>query len=400
MNTGGCFFIKSNSRFGYGLVGLVFILFLFAEIMNGRFWLSDFEVYYKAAARILQGQNLYRIKADDFYIFKYSPFSAVLFIPFSIFPFWIAKVMYWLFYSFIMLACIELSISMTSPGRLNEKPVRINTIVILTGLVMMVHFLRELHLGQVNVLLLFLYLLTCRSLLDKKAGAAGFLIALGVFIKPFGLIFLPYLLYKGRWKELGFFILYTLILALVPFLFYRSAAMMENQYIAWFHEVVVELGNKQAFSLPANQTIFSVLARYLFLGGVLNTPALFLSFQCLVLAVLALLVILFIRKGNGIANRDFPEMLLLMGLIPLLAFSGENSFCMLLPAVVLMLYVFRNLSLPLKILAVIAFLFLGGNMHDLWGDTISAWIDKVSLISFGAMIVCYILADIRFRKLR
>ena len=61
---------------------MICLLFMFAEIINHRFWLSDFEVYYKAADRILHSQNLYGISADGHYVFKYSPTSAIYFIPF------------------------------------------------------------------------------------------------------------------------------------------------------------------------------------------------------------------------------------------------------------------------------------------------------------------------------
>lgn len=393
------FSYKKNPWIGFILVGLVFLLFLFAEVWNGRFWLSDFEVYYKSAARILQGQNLYRIQADEFYIFKYSPVSAVFFIPFSMLPLGISKVVYWLFYSFIMLTCLHVAMRLVNPDRIGEKPARVNSLILLTGLILMVHFLRELHLGQVTFILLILYLLTCRYLVIGKPGAVGFLISASIFIKPFGLIFLPYLLYKRKWKELAFFVLFSAILAIIPLLFYHSFDMTVNQYAAWFHEMFVELGNKQEFSLPANQTIFSVIARYACLGGVLKTPLLFLAFQSLVLVMLAVLVVIMIHKGKSLQNPEILEMIFLLGLIPLLAFSGENSFCLFLPAVVLILYSFHDLSVPLKILAIPGFLFLGGNIYDLWGAELSAWFDKVSLISLGAISICFILTIFRFRKI-
>jgi len=392
------FSFKKNPWMGFALVGLVFLLFMLAEIINGRFWLPDFEVYYKAAARILQGQNLYRIDADGFYLFKYSPVSAVLFIPFSLLPFGISKVVYWLFYSLVMLACIYVAMHLVNPGLKLEKPFRVNLLVLLTGLIVMVHFLRELHLGQVTFILLILYLLAIRCLINSKPGAVGFLIAISIFIKPFGLIFLPYLLYNRKWKELLYFVIYTVILTLVPLLFYRSIGLTIDQYGAWFHEVVVELGNKQEFSLPANQTIFSVIARYAFVGGLLTTPVRFMAFQFIILVLLALLVMLLIRKGREMSRREVLESAFLMALIPLLAFSGENSFCLLLPAIVMILFAFGDLSISLKIMAAIGFLFLGGNIYDLWGAELTAWFDKISLITFGAVFLCYILARFRFGK--
>ena len=50
MNTN---FTKINSKYlGFILIFISSILFLTGEIVNNRFWLADFEVYYKAAQRI------------------------------------------------------------------------------------------------------------------------------------------------------------------------------------------------------------------------------------------------------------------------------------------------------------------------------------------------------------
>ena len=89
-------------------LGLAFILivclsFLFAEAINHRLWLSDFEVYYKAAYRLINAENLYRHSEDGHYIFKYSPVSALIFIPFTLFSFGVAKIIYWLFLTGIII---------------------------------------------------------------------------------------------------------------------------------------------------------------------------------------------------------------------------------------------------------------------------------------------------------
>ena len=80
-------FLKTNKiPWAITVLVAVCILFMLAEIINRRFWMSDFEVYYKSSDRLLHGENLYRIVADGHYVFKYSPTSAALFIPFLVFP--------------------------------------------------------------------------------------------------------------------------------------------------------------------------------------------------------------------------------------------------------------------------------------------------------------------------
>ena len=53
------------------------IISLIMNIVNGRFEMVDFEVYYRAAERILSGSELYGIKEDGDYVFKYAPNAGI-----------------------------------------------------------------------------------------------------------------------------------------------------------------------------------------------------------------------------------------------------------------------------------------------------------------------------------
>ena len=63
------------------LLGLASVIFMCAEMHNGRFACRDFEVYYKAGARVAAGENLYRPEEDGFYEYLYSPVAAIYFAP-------------------------------------------------------------------------------------------------------------------------------------------------------------------------------------------------------------------------------------------------------------------------------------------------------------------------------
>ena len=209
-----------NINFGLVILALICLLFMFAEIINHRFWLSDFEVYYKAADRILHSQNLYQISADGHYVFKYSPTSAIYFIPFIIFPFAIAKYVYWFFLTSIIVTGFYLCIKILKPSLFaNKNRKTINAITLLATLILAIHFLRELHLGQVNYLLLFLYIVALYVYKKQKRTVFSLILAISIFIKPFTLIFLPYLIIKKKYVELLMFAGFSIVLFLLPFLF-------------------------------------------------------------------------------------------------------------------------------------------------------------------------------------
>jgi hypothetical protein len=394
-----------NYNIGFLVLAIICLVFMVAEIYNSRFWLSDLEVYYKAAYRIVRGQNLYQIVEDGHYIFKYSPTSGILFIPFLVMPFAAAKYVYWVLLTSLIVMGFYLCIILIKPSLYSRGKVHsVNRIVLIVTVVLALHFLRELHLGQVNYLLLFLYLTAIYYYNKGKTLVFSVILALTVFIKPFGLIFIPYLLYKLRFRELIVFTGSAIILFLLPLLFYGSFDFTLQQYQLWINELTIELSHKQGLLDPANHSIFSVLARY--------SPVQFLSlnavttyiYQLMVLMVIGLTFIWFtrihIKKASANQLRYFSmiEFALLIAYIPLLAFTSENAFIFTLPLVFVVILHFNYLKTYEKVLAVMGFLFIGGNFGELWGPIITQKIDDLSLISIGTLILIGLTYSLRIKN--
>jgi len=373
---------------------------MIAEIINNRFWLADFEVYYKAAERILRSESLYRIAADKHYVFKYSPTSAIFFIPFLIFPFAVAKYVYWIFLTSIIVTGFYLSVKLIKPSLLDERNAKpYNTIILFATLILAVHFLRELHLGQVNYLLFFIFMLALYLYNEKKSILFSLLLAISIFIKPFTLIFIPYLILKRKYLELILFTGFSAALFLLPFLFYGSVEITLHQYQLWITELQIELSNKQGLFNNANHTIFSIFARYTPIGFILVNSTMILTYQLVLLSGIGLALLWFIKiDGNAISEsqQDYYSVIefsLLISLIPLLAYTSENAFIYAQLLVFIILLYFKKLKQYEKILAIVAFAFIGGNFSELFGKTLSKIIDDISLISVGTLILfCLVFA--------
>lgn len=376
-------------------LGLAFILFvclsfLFAEAINNRLWLSDFEVYYKAAFRLINSENLYRHTEDGHYIFKYSPVSALIFIPFTLFSFGVAKIIYWVFLSGIIVLNFYISVRLLSPKiGLKHDSKQVNIIYLLSALILALHFLRELHLGQVNYLLLFMYVLVLSALIKEKVITASILLSLSLFIKPFGLIFLPYLVYRRKFKALILVGLSSVAWGFIPLLFYRNWNLFINQYYAWVNEIGVEMGNKQALLVDANHTIFSVIARFTPLRFILSDPKFAPFYQIVILSALLFFFykVFKLSSWNRTADNTILDFYLMIGFIPLLAFTSENAFVFEQLLVIVILFYFKLLSTSDKILAILSFVFIGGNFAELLGHRISAFLDNNSFVSIGAMLL-------------
>ena len=365
---------------------------------NHRFWLHDFEVYHKAASRIITGENLYRGDIDGFYKYKYSPACAMFFTPLGILPFSIAKAIYWVFLSGIICLGFYLSLRIVLPSVAVETPSRINNFILLLAFITAVHFERELHLGQVNQLLLVLYLALVFLWQNSRIKLSSLLWAGSIFIKPFGLIFLPYFIIKRQYRLIGWLILWLVILGLSPVFFYGWPGLL-GQYGGWIAELTNELANKQDLMQAGNHTIFSIFARFTPLRILEFTSTVTFFYQTFILLLLAILFILLLRKGRGIENQSAPETAFLIGLIPLLAFTSHNAFGFLELAIVVVLVNWRELPSWGKTIGICGFAFSGGNIHDIVGKTLWNFLSDISLVAWGALLILAVLVILRMRRL-
>jgi hypothetical protein len=275
---------------------MVYLLF---EIKNNRFWLSDFQVYHKAAGRIVQGQNIYQGEIDGFYRYKYSPAAAIFFIPIGMISLTPARVLYWVFLSSVICIGFYLSLRLVRPRFRMLSPAYINNLILLSALILGVNIERELHLGQVNQLLLVSYLLIIFLIRNNKTGMAALIWAAGIFLKPFGIILLPYFLATRRFRPVIYFLVFLIIFAIAPAVF-TGIDNLAGQYSSWFSELAIELSQKQELLQAGNHTIFSVLARYTPVRFLAITPMLATVFQSIILVLVSLVVIFMIRRGRDL----------------------------------------------------------------------------------------------------
>jgi len=358
---------------------------LSAELINGRMEMADLEVYYTAAERLVSGGELYRTVEDDpyeHYVYKYSPPAAILFVPFIPLGLTLSKYLYWLLLTLI-LGAVLYTLKRIFFG---SEPAnsRITASFILGIVIIGTHFFRELHLGQVNLLLLGLYVYAL-ALLDKhKAVGFGALIAISIFIKPFGLIFIPLLIIMGRFKELLYFGICTTLMFFAPLVFYSDPGEYFGLFSSWFQELSIELGAKQELVSAGNHTIFSILARYTPLALFPLTGAGQLIYQLLTLLIIALVLLWFYLK-SGISDRAVRLYIILIAIIPLLAYTSNNAFIFTLPLVVYLLFKFREMALFFKIVFITSCLLIGGNIYDVVGRDLFDFFWSISVFSWGTI---------------
>jgi hypothetical protein len=273
-----------------------------------------------------------------------------------------------------------------------------NNLILLSALVVSVHIFRELELGQVNHILLVMYTGTIFLFWKKNQAAHGMLWSASLFFKPFSLIFLPWLGIMKKWKVLLVFFAGAIFWGMLPAVFYGIDGM-RGQYNGWFTEMAIELSHKQSLLAPENHTVFSILARYtpLRFTPVVTTYA--HTYQAVVAFAIGILFLVMYSKRKGMDKPYLLEGAFLTGLIPLFAFTSYNAFGFVELSVIIILFYFNKLSLPLKITAAAGMLLSGGNIYEIWGRKMWAVINNLSLVGIGAMLLLIVLFCMRNKKI-
>ena len=349
----------------------------------------------------MHGENLYRPIEDGFYHYKYSPVAALFFIPFAVFPFGAAKVLYWFFLSSVICFGFYLSILMLEPGFRRRDDFRpINNCVLLSALVVSVHFVRELELGQVNHLLLVVYLCAMYLFWKNRQLLCALMLSASFFLKPFSLIFLPWFLLRKNWKICGYFLggIVSVWVGCRPFI--RAAKNPIAIPRMDVQELSIELSHKQDLLAKENHTVFSLVARYtpLRFTPIVTTYAHY--YQLSILFIIGLLFLYILKKAPGPPHRNFVlEGAFLINLIPLLSFTSHNAFGFVELSVILMLYYFKQLPRWLKITAIAGMVLSGGNIYDIVGKKLWGVFNDASLVGIGGLVLLISLACVRGKRI-
>lgn len=366
---------------------------LIAEAVFSKLNMIDLEVYYYAAKHLISSSELYGIALDEegHYIYKYSPSTAFFFIPLTILPLQIAKISYWIsltFFMIISLFVLKNQVQFES----SDKTKLLKNAAFFAFLTILIHFDSELSLGQVNLVLLTLYVFIIYTYNKNMKIVLAFLLAISIFIKPFGLIFLPYLLLKKRSKVFVYFAVFSLLIFLLPLVFYPSIESFIGLYKSWFNELLIELGNKQDLFANANHTIFSVLARFTPLKFILNGKIVEKVYQIAILFLIGFLFTRFEKTRQSV----LAEMVVLIILIPLIACTSKNAFIFAMPLAFYLLSYFKTQSKLVKTLTIAGCCLIGGNLYEVYGPRISMLYTEHSMYTFGSILL--LIAIFLFRK--
>ena len=365
--------------------------------------LNDFLVYHSASSNFIHGQNVYGLSyglSSGYY--KYSPFSLLFFGIFALIPFSIAKFIWYIACSVFYVATIWLCSKIMG---VNFKNTQKNTFFYLSIFVVsLTHLYRELHLGNINLfidcLLLISFILYINSKSNKSTLYAAILYGIVVLFKPHFLILLPLFLFRTNIRFLIYSIGSILIGLLIPTVIigFQKNMLLLSDWLATMkaHNQVIN---------TSHHTISALLTKILPSLNTINPFILGISIIS-ILGISFLFIYLIHRKKekylNSKNNNNFYfEIILLLAIVPNITVTDTEHFLYTLPLIIWILNELFNgkkHNIFLIALVILSFVLYGGNITELVGRKISSQMDDLGLLGIGNLLLIGTSIWMKFQK--
>jgi hypothetical protein len=249
---------------------------------------------------------------------------------------------------------------------------------ILALLCVALHLARELHLGNVNVLLLWCVVAGLEAMLDERHRSGGALLGVAVLVKPYlGLVLLPVVLGGGRRV-----VVYALLTVLggigLPLLVEGPSGgiMLTKDWLQAMQAHDTYLGSPH--------TLRSMI------GTVLSRPLPAWS-DLVFLAVISATLVLgmrMARRQGGHGNALVFGIAWALAAIPLLVVTDVQHFLLALPLICWCLAgLHRQRHLALAALFALGMLAYATNSTDLWGRALSDRLSAAGSVGWGDLLL-------------
>jgi hypothetical protein len=352
------------------VIGLIALLFYIG--VRHRRDLVDFKVYKTAASRALRAEPLYRAE-DGHWQFKYLPAFALLMAPFAKMPPEVARLTWFTLSVALLLVFLRVSARTLPDARLNESQ-----LMWMTALLLGKCFVKELILGQTNLLFGVISMAALVTARRKQPTLAGALVGLAVFIKPYALILVPWLAVVLGIPALASFAVVLAAGLALPIVNYGWRGNLDL-VVAWYRTVADTTAPDLLF--PENISIWTMWAKWIGPTGVAR--ALAMASSAAAVAMVGLAVV----WRRRVKQPDYLEFGLLLLLVPLISPQGWD-YVLLLGAPVVMCLIDRWPRLPTswQLAAGAAMVILGFTIFDLLGRKIYGHLMELSVVTTGALL--------------
>ena len=365
-------------------VALLILAAVLAFTRRSHREMFDFEVYRVAGARAAAAEPLYRAE-DGHWQFKYLPAFALAVAPLAQLPPVAARAA-WFFLSVALVVLLVNRSFALLPDRRRSAAFLIGVTVLAMGK----FYVREVGLGQGNVLLAVLVLAAVACQYRGREIAAGAILAAATVVKPYAILFLPYLVARRRWSGVASFGAVVLGALILPASRYGWSGNL-GQLRGWWTVVTTSTAPNLA-----GQDNVSIAGMYAAWMGVGPAAGWLSAATGLVLVLAAAWAV---WRGSRLASPDYLDAALLLFVIPLLSPQGWDYVLLVAtPAVMLLLDRLEEFP-PAAVWLLFASLALAGlTFWDVLGREPYRALMMSRVITVGALFELALVIRLRARK--
>jgi len=255
------------------LICLVLCLFFLGAYTTWRTYdnSTDFDTYYFAAEEALSRGLIYA-EHKDVSPYIYPPFFACLIAPLAVFNMEVASFVWYVFnlgfVFFSLLLCYRLSFGKENINNaLSAIP---KASKILFCIVTAALFLDNISMLQVNIMMVFLIVLSIHFFKKKLDLLAGLFLAMAISIKIIPIVFFAYFVLKKEFKICVFTLFWIVIFSIAIPSFYLGLDNAWESLIVWYKNMLIksisiEPNHDMMVSMfnPENQSVKAFLSRLL-----------------------------------------------------------------------------------------------------------------------------------------
>lgn len=340
------------------------ILLLMANL-NGRFIAADFEVYYFAAKAFLSNKQVYNIAFGDSTVgfFKYTPFTILLYIPATVLPIAVAKIINYMFISLCIIFTIYLSSTIVLNDIYCDKKIPGNALLLITFLLSITFFNREVMLGNTNVFLLFSVCLVVGEKYIPWISLKAFFYAFVIIFKPYLLIITLPLIANRRFKVLAYISGFLLVFLCLPFA-YTGIKNGMSMYAAW-----IEAFTAHNSYINSPFTLDSILKNYLLGASNFDFTFVFIAIVVVGYFIMKLYQSKIEQSKDEQKQMFVLESFILLALIPNLVNTDRQQLLFSVPLIAFVLHYLLKLNKNklFLFLMVVLFFFFSVDQPDLLG---------------------------------
>lgn len=357
----------------------------------------DYAVFHKAGERFISGEMLYQ-STDGHYQFKYMPFSAVYFIIPSLFPLLWGKLIWFIIVLLSVFGTFYYSYRFLKTDNQSWLYVLLPTILITARF-----FVREIDLGQSNAVMIALIILMINALIQKKENHAGIFLGIASTLKPYAIIFIPYLLLKKKWRAAGISMMFLVISFFAPVMRYGW-----DGNLSLLNEWKISLSGStpQLLTNPDNISFFGMYAKWFGIEN-LSLVSILAFGTIMIIGIFVLVAIIkpisFNRNDNNQITAKtksalISECAILLILIPLLTPQGwDNIFFSSTLGIIYLLSIRNSLQSIIRWVLYIDLIIIAFTIYDILGRSLYSVFMHSSALTICFVIIIGILLWSRFQ---